>query len=956
MAEWWENDPVIADTAPPLADGPQVAGPGGGNWWDADPVIAKFDPGRFKIEDGRQFERSMTVPLAAEGDRRAKGNRRRVGAGGAAALGFGNWAGMGFADEAVAGLQTGADYLLGDLEEGESLPTRYSRRKKRYEQLSDDAWQDHPGAYAAGAIPGFVASAVLTPTLRASQVLNASGKLLAGAPRAALERLAIRRAATEGALSTGATTGALWGGISGFGEGDSLDERLANAGLGLGLGGIGGGILGKVADDVGSRMSRRAVQEIADEGVANAAQREAGQHGITLTRGQASGDVATQATENSMRTAGYGDPATRIAQEATERQRGQMAAASDDINTRIAGVDPSTGLPRAVINQPDEAGTLLKGAIEREAVAGQAALDAANAGDVNTAKAVDDLIQQQLGKGQQLVDSDVSTGARVKEGIARAKEDSGNIRDAAYKAAADLPTSLRREGIEGMSDRIRHNITYNRERPAVVTKDTTNALEALRMIDDVAEFRGPNNLADPAGMPRAEDIVAISPAGIENVRQRLVQLARAANGKARTGDSSDAVAMRAIMEEFDNQLEQIRIKGLFDGDDRWFEAYKAARALHSQHMRKFRPDDALKSAMRDIVEKDATPEQVANYLYGGTKLGQSRTSAHLAEHLKGVLGKDSEEFAAIKQRGWQRLLAVDGQIDHDSALKVAKRIDEFLTDKGSTLAKTLYDDAERQTMARYAQGLRNMSTSKRTPGPALEQMLKIGGKNAQPTELARMLVGGSGNKVLQNGDSGRLVESLKEVFGADSDEVRAVAQAVWRQLTDVPEGTTPKGAQQMATAISALVNGPGRPTAEKLFSFAPGLLDEMGAYANTLRRIAGSADAKNPPNTGSRVSKLVSEQGRMILGALGMVSGGVDGGVSAFLSAQGASMVRDHVAASNARRLFGGSKAHSLSRGIEDGSGELALGLARKGRRLPGPAAGQIGYFGTGVAADEDER
>lgn len=886
-----------------------------------------FDPARFDIEPGPgDQKRRMGPKLSSRAKDIGTGknpDRRRPGRAESALIGGLDWAGMNYADEVIGGLQTGMDLLEGNLGD-ESLAGRYSRRKKRYEDLSDDAWQDHPGYYAAGAVPGFVASAALTPTIRGAS-----------------------------AAATGLKTGALWGGVSGFGEGDGLNERIGNAVVGTGVGGVGGAALGKGGEWFGDKMTRRAIDDITEEAAVSVAQADAGRSGIrTMTRGQLTGDVGTLAKENSIRDVAYGDKAARIANDKLAQQGDEIYRATDGITERLAGVDPATGQPRMAIEQPNEAGEVLKRSVEDAAAAEQRRIEAGNNADALLAQQGAGAIETGVGGGTRRVGNEFDVGQQVGEGVRDRQRGSAEYRDAAYENAGRTEGVIDRAGVEGMAHRIREDLTYGRTMPVVINERTPSAISALNIIDDVANFRGPRNKADPLGTPNPDDVVGITPQGIETVRKQLVALSQQASAAARRGDASDSYAMRAVMEEFDNQLERIMRLNLFEGDPRWLDLYREARGLHRQHRQTFRPDDELKTAMRDIVERDATPEQVASYLYGRNRVGDTKISAHLAGHLRDTLGPQSDEWFAIRQGAWQRLTGARNQINHDTAVGIADDIDEFISNRGRSLAENLFDPGEIDIMRRYAQGLRGMATNRRTPSDAMEQMIQLANRNVQPQELARMIVGGE-NKVLTSGTSGRLIETLENVFGRDSEEFSLVRQAVWRQMTTVADGNKGKTAFRLAENVNEMVNGKGRPTAERLFS--PEERSEMAAYVRTLRRVAGNPNAENAPKTAARWWNLANDHGRKIMTGLGLISGGVDGGVTMFAASQAAKMAGDAVGTMRAKRLFSGQKDLSVTRGIQDRTLRIGQSQGRAGARRAGPAAGQLNYFGGEKAvADED--
>jgi hypothetical protein len=934
MAEPWENDPILVPAEEVQGRVRTVAGPdGGGNPWDADPIVEPRQPERpIPSDDGVR-------PSMEQGLKRRARKMRGVNDPGKASsvgLGFLDWGGMGWADEAVGGLGAALSYLPGSNWGDESFGDRYSAIKRRYEDNSDAAWEKHPWLYAAGAVPGFVGSAVLTPEIKGAT-----------------------------ALTTGAKTGAVWGGISGAGQGDDWYERVLNAGLGTGLGTVGGAAFGWGADKAGRYLTDRAARRALEDVGADTFADEARRFGIRTSRGQRTGDVYTQAIENSMADTGMGDEASRIAQRFRANQGDDIAAALDDIGGRIAGLDPATGVPRRAISAPHEGGEILDDAIRSRVTAETRGIDASNAAEVRRAQSAGDAIELGLGKGSQLVDNEFDLGNVVGRGIRDRQAASAAARDAAYERAAGVDARIDRKAIDGIDQRIMEDLTYNRDQPVVVNDGTPRAKEALSIISDVAAFRAPRNAADPMGLPDPASITHISPLGIETVRKRLVALARQASSAGRTsGDFSDAYAMRAIMQEFDEQLERAVQYGLFEGDPAWLDAYRQARSLHRQHRATYRPEDDLKTAMRAIVERDATPEQVANYLFGRSRLGDNAVSAKLAGHLQGVLGKGSEEWAAIRQAAWQRLLTTGTKenatraVTPESAARIASQIQEFTSNRGRSLALQLFDPAEITIMNRYANGLRSLAGSQRTPPEALQTMIEIAEKRMNPQRLAEILTGGQ-QALGKNDKTWHLVEAAEQVFGRDSEEWSVIRQTVWQQLVKNPEGKDAKGPKQIANRIFDFVNGPGAPAAKRLFT--PEERSEMLAIAGIVRRIAGANEAKNPPRTAGHLNRLLADRGRQFLAGLGFISGGADAGVTAFAAAQGSKMALDAVNAKRANRLFAGARDISISDGIKSVGSRAALRNARRGQRLSPFVSGrelapavQSGI--RGAAADEEEQ
>lgn len=105
----------------------------------------------------------------------------------------------------------------------------------------------------------------------------------------------------------------------------------------------------------------------------------------------------------------------------------------------------------------------------------------------------------------------------------------------------------------------------------------------------------------------------------------------------------------------------------------------------------------------DLAKGDFDPRRVVDKMFGGTAPGSNAAAAQYTAGLKGFLGKDSPEWAAIRQAGWQQL--VNKPADHIGdygAQAQANRISEFLNAKGKTLANVLYTPQELAQMREYA--------------------------------------------------------------------------------------------------------------------------------------------------------------------------------------------------------------------------------------------------------------
>lgn len=392
--------------------------------------------------------------------------------------------------------------------------------------------------------------------------------------------------------------------------------------------------------------------------------------------------------------------------------------------------------------------------------------------------------------------------------------------------------------------------------------------------------------AGPSVLAAAER-APIDMRSVDHARKRLVSFYRAAKV---SGNATDVRAVQGIMSEFDDQVERAVAHNLFSGDESALAALKEARASYAEYQRTFRPQgagDDVGRAMQRIVDRDAQPVEVANFLYGSGKLGNTGLSTRLTQRLKTTLGADSPEWAAIQQGYLARVIG--GKDTSPDA--VVGRIQEALTGPGRNLALQVLTPEQ-------VAGLRSFQTATQLAKRAREAVpdwiedLSKGGFEPQRVldELyGRSVVGGKSS-------SAEYARGLRGFFGEGSPEWAAIRQAGWQKLTSKPEGSTEDfGPQAMANRIAGFVNGNGKSLASVLYK-----ADEratMAEFASVMRylapkRVAGGSSSPNSDTTPALGSMLTraGQHGAKIgtmLGLGGFLMGGVSGAATGFALGKG---------------------------------------------------------------------
>jgi hypothetical protein len=175
---------------------------------------------------------------------------------------------------------------------------------------------------------------------------------------------------------------------------------------------------------------------------------------------------------------------------------------------------------------------------------------------------------------------------------------------------------------------------------------------------------------------------------IEKKRREISNIARDAVG-------TDATAARRVINEFDDWLDDAINTGLAKGDPADLETLKRARSLYRNYAQTFKTgkqsaaDADAQNAIVKIVQKDLTPTDTMNVIFGSSKLGDNQTAARIASKLKGIFGEGSEEFERIRAAAFSRLFQEStGEIKQAS--KIVREIDELTMGKGSAVAKELF--------------------------------------------------------------------------------------------------------------------------------------------------------------------------------------------------------------------------------------------------------------------------
>lgn len=604
---------------------------------------------------------------------------------------------------------------------------------------------------------------------------------------------------------------------------------------------------------------------------------------IPYTRGQATEDPGAIRFEDMAARGAYGDEMQGIAKPAFDDQFEAIQRAGQRVGQTVSrGEQP--------LNTPADAAASLNTEIGDRAAAARTARDA----EVGAAEQDAQRLRSGVQEGEINIGREIAGQNPMLENPRQAGEVVSNaLRETAANRRADFRERYREFGqmegdipvdqVRGMGTRIREDLSHS-EQPVVIDDHLTPAASrALQMLDTQSATPTIQNRAAPRAVQTPDtQISGVTIQGIDRMRRHLVAFYKAAER-----GSEDQRAVRGIMNSFDQQVEAAVSDGLFRGDPRALDVLRRARASYSQYQREFHPQgagDDVGTAMRRIVERNATPEETANMILGSGKIGQAGLPVRIADRLEQILGNQSESWSAVRQAIWQKASQVrSGAAGEIDAARSARSIQEFT---GSTLARRMFSPEELTSMRNHAQASRDLegiieatSTARANraqdvyqqafgteglSGSQKQVFQRMVEGTAQPEEITQSLFG-----VISGGNpanASRAIAAVERIVGADSPVMGTVRQGVWQKLTQNPFGKDPQGQQKLVQGINEFLNGKGKTISQQLYSPEERAL--MQRYSEAVRRTIINKYSRTNSDTAVATGATAQKQAQHRVGAI----------------------------------------------------------------------------------------
>jgi hypothetical protein len=372
--------------------------------------------------------------------------------------------------------------------------------------------------------------------------------------------------------------------------------------------------------------------------------------GVTLSEGQATGDLSAIQREQAALRGQSGPPSQQHAERFYDQQRGQLENARTDIAQTL---DPAG---QRIAETPQAAGEVVSEQMQR-------------------------------------------TAQQRKAGVTEA-----------YDKAKAYPGEVHAGAFEGISGKIKTDLSSRAEPIVIDDKLTPFASHAIQDIETRVANLKIQNRASPHGQPDAADIAGVNLEGIDQMRKRLSAFRKDAFG---SGNAADGRAAKAVLDAFDDHIDTAINNGMFRGDPRAIGAWNDARAFYADYRKTFTAgkNDPVGRVVEKILTKGdnaQTANSVADFMYGTAGVNPTSLNVGVVNRLKSTFGDRSPDWSAIKQGLFSRLTEAGPGVTEFGGGKVAQRLNKFLSSDGKEMANLVFSPAERDMMQKYADVMRQI--------------------------------------------------------------------------------------------------------------------------------------------------------------------------------------------------------------------------------------------------------
>lgn len=287
------------------------------------------------------------------------------------------------------------------------------------------------------------------------------------------------------------------------------------------------------------------------------------------------------------------------------------------------------------------------------------------------------------------ITADAGQAAEAAMTSARAARDAArNTASAAYDDLAASGAGVQGPQVQNLGTRIARTVQET-DALRIDPTATPNAANAANYLDDV--FKN----AKQGSVPFMQ---------LERARQQLVRYGSAAR---RGSNGADAFATDQMLSAFDAQVDDLMTRALTEGDIAVLQQAEKARALWAKYRTQFTGDGAASKFIQKMIDEDASPDQVVNWLFGAGKLGTGGFNGTVAKGVKEVV--DPEAWNMIRSAAFRKVIQKPEGMTQMGPQAMVERIGDFFTNPATRdLSRSLFTSEEIATIMRYQAALKRM--------------------------------------------------------------------------------------------------------------------------------------------------------------------------------------------------------------------------------------------------------
>jgi len=322
-------------------------------------------------------------------------------------------------------------------------------------------------------------------------------------------------------------------------------------------------------------------------------------------------------------------------------------------------------------------------------------------------------IQNQIANSSDIVTDQVEAGGRIIQGVRNAEQLADDSVRAAYSNVGDATLSP-----EGLNKLLQ------------TTKKSVRGVEFDKTLPETSKILTDAGKLQKTLQGLKGNLKPFHVKQIEAMRRRL-------NTAFNQAEKADKRQIKTMQREWDAWLDSAVKNALFDGDKEAINSLKQARGVYSEYAKKFLEQptkrrhggsfgDKEGKFIEQIVEANPTDIQTVNAIFGAGESFGNQAGKNMAKKMKTILGPQSDEWNAVRQAGFMRLVKFMPDGKTISGQKTLTAIEKAM--KNKELMNEVFSPQEVGLFRRFAAHVKrtqpDMVKSRENPSGTSQKLVK----------------------------------------------------------------------------------------------------------------------------------------------------------------------------------------------------------------------------------------